>query len=153
MSSHRTHVTDNAAQLARLRALVARASDADLARPMPGGWTIASVLGHVAFWDQRALILIERWRRDAADAPGPIGAGDVDWINDAGKPLALAIAPRRAAELAVACADAVDRAVAALPDDFVARNAAAGHPISLDRAAHRREHLDEIEQVLATGRG
>jgi len=150
MSSHRSHVTDNATQLARLRALVARASDADLSRAMPDGWTVASVLGHVAFWDQRALILIERWRRDAADAPGPIV--DVDWINDASKPLALAIPPRRAAELAVAAAEAVDHVVSGLPDDFVARNAAAAHPISLDRAAHRREHLDEIEHVLG-GRG
>jgi hypothetical protein len=41
--------------------------------------------------------------------------------------------------------------VAALPDDLLAKNAAAGSPINLRRAEHRREHLDEIEQALARG--
>ena len=30
----------------------------------------------------------------------------------------------------------------------VARNAAAGNPVNLLRAEHRREHLDEIERTL-----
>jgi len=32
---------------------------------------------------------------------------------------------------------------------LLAKNAAAGSPIKLLRAEHRREHLDEIEQALA----
>jgi hypothetical protein len=56
--------------------------------------------------------------------------------------------PRRAADLAVAIADAVDRKAKALPDEFVVRNAAAGSPLNLLRAQHRREHLDEIERTL-----
>jgi hypothetical protein len=39
--------------------------------------------------------------------------------------------------------------VASLPDDRVARNAAAGNPLNLSRADHRREHLDEIERALS----
>jgi hypothetical protein len=50
--------------------------------------------------------------------------------------------------MAVAIAEAVDRRVAGLSDDRVAKNAAAGSPLSLDRAEHRKEHLDEIERVL-----
>jgi uncharacterized damage-inducible protein DinB len=37
----------------RLRELVATLSDADLAAPLGGGWTVAMALGHLAFWDGR----------------------------------------------------------------------------------------------------
>jgi hypothetical protein len=47
----------------------------------------------------------------------------------------------------VAIAEAVDRKVAALSYDFVAKNAAAGSPLNLLRAEHRKEHLDEIERL------
>lgn len=147
MAVDRSYVARNDVERARLKALVTRSSDADLARAMPAGWTVAAVLGHLAFWDQRILTLIEGWERGAP--PPPLERKeDVDWINDAGKPLLLALAPRTAAEVAVATAEAVDRRVAALPEDLVAKNAATGSPLSLSRAVHRKEHLDEIERVL-----
>jgi len=147
--SDRPYATDNDVERKRLASLVARLRDQDLARPMPGGWTIASVLGHVGFWDQRIIELIQTWRRAGVGSPPvPIDERSVDWINDAAKPFLLALAPRRTAELAVSIAEAVDRAVAELPEDFVAANRRAGSPINLDRAEHRREHLDEIEAAL-----
>ena len=147
MNVDRGYVNDNAKERARLTALVARLSDADLARPMAAGWTVASVLGHLAFWDQRILVLLEGWERSGA-APSANRDEDVDWINDAGKPFLRALPPRRMAELAVAIAEAVDRKLEALPDAFVRGNAAAGHPLNFTRAQHRREHLDDIEAAL-----
>jgi hypothetical protein len=144
MSIDRGYVAKNDAERARLKALVARASDADLAKPMPAGWTVAGVLGHLAFWDQRILTLLETWERTGV-APPLENAADVDWINDAGKPFLLALPPRKAAEMAVAIAEAVDKKVALLSDDLVARNVKAGTPLNLSRAGHRKEHLDEIE--------
>jgi hypothetical protein len=144
MSIDRGYVAKNDAERARLKALVARASDADLAKPMPAGWTVAGVLGHLAFWDQRILTLLETWERTGV-APPLENAADVDWINDAGKPFLLALPPRKAAEMAVAIAEAVDKKVALLSDDLVARNVRAGTPLNLSRADHRKEHLDEIE--------
>ena len=148
MSADRTYIARNDAERARLRALVARLSDADLARPMPGGWTVAAVLAHLAFWDQRIMVLLERWEQSPSAVPRLINEADVDWVNDAAKPHFLAMPPRRAAELAVAIAEAVDAKVAALPDDLLARNEAAGKPLLMTRAEHRREHLGEIEHVL-----
>jgi len=148
MNSDRTFIAHNNAERARLRALVARLTDADLGRPMPGGWTVAAVLGHVAFWDQRILVLLERWEQAPSAVPPAINEADVDWVNDATKPLLLAMAPRRAAELAVAIAEAVDAKVAALPDDLLARNEAAGSPLLMMRAEHRGEHLREIEALF-----
>ncbi len=148
MAVDRSHIAHNDAQRERLRALVERLSDADLARPLSAGWTIAGALAHLAFWDQRALVLLERWERGGPGAtPPPINHDDVDSINDAAKALCLALPPRAAARLAVSTAEAVDRKVAALPDDRVAANVAAGSPLNLLRAQHRREHLDEIERA------
>ena len=146
MSADRSYVKKNDAERERLRALVARARDADLAKSMPAGWTVAGVLGHLAFWDQRILVLLEAWERGVT--PPLEQAADVDWINDACKPLLLALPPRKAAELAVSIAEEVDRKVAALSDDMIAHNVAAGAPLNLTRAEHRKEHLDEIGRVL-----
>jgi hypothetical protein len=149
MAVDRLYVGRNTAERERLRALVSRMSDEELGRPLSAGWTIAGVLAHLAFWDQRILIVIERWERGGpGSAPGRINPDDVQWINDAAKPLWLALPPRAAARLAVATAEAVDQKVETLSDDLVAATAAAGHPLNLLRAEHRREHLDEIEHAL-----
>lgn len=150
MAVDRSYVAENQAQLARLRALVDRLSDQELAQPMPAGWTVAGVLAHLAYWDQRIVVLMDRWGADGRDTPPPlIDEAAVEWVNDAGKPLCLALPPRVAARLAVEAAVAADQRVAAASDALLAANAAAGSPISVSRAAHRREHLDEIERVRA----
>ena len=147
MSVDRGFVDENSKARARLKALVGRLSDADLARPMPAGWTVAAVLGHVAFWDQRTLVLLDTWETTGT-VPPRLRAEDTDWINDAGKPFFLALPPRQGADVALAIAEAVDRKIETLTDDVVTRIAAAGNPINLHRAEHRREHLDEIEAAL-----
>ena len=147
MSVDRGFVERNTKERTRLQALITRLSDADLARPLPAGWTVAAVLAHVAFWDQRILVLLAEWEKTGSPPPG-IHEAHVDWVNDAAKPLALALAPRRAAEMTLAIAEAVDRKIETLSDDLIQRNAAAGRPLSFDRAEHRREHLDEIEAAL-----
>ena len=146
MPVDRSYIVENAAELHRLRTLVERLRDADLARPTPGGWTVASSLAHVAFWDQRILFWLDRWER--GEAPRRLDEADIDWINDAGKPLCLALPPQVAARLTVEIAEQVDRRLAALSDERVSANKAAGDPLFLIRAHHRRTHLDEIERVL-----
>jgi uncharacterized damage-inducible protein DinB len=147
----RSHDAANATERRRLQALVARLGDDALRRPLAGGWTVAGVLAHLAFWDQRIVVLIETWRQQGLTAvPRRLDHADVDWINDAAKPMLLALPSRRAADLAVAIAEAADRAVESLPDAFVAANTAAGAPINLLRAEHRRDHLPELEQVLGS---
>ena len=148
MSVDRGFVEENRQARDRLAGLVGRLSDAELARPLPAGWTGAAVLAHVAFWDQRILVLLEQSQKPGARASSRIHEADVDWINDSAKALCLALPPRRAAELAVAVAAAVDGRIEALSDDFVTRNAATDPPINLHRAEHRRQHLDEIEAAL-----
>jgi hypothetical protein len=150
MATDRSYVAENQAQLARLRGLVDSMSDAELAQPLPAGWTVAGVLAHLAYWDQRIVVLMDRWGSDGRGTPPlPYDEAAVEWINDAGKPLCLALPPRVAARLAVEAAVAADARAAAASDALLAANAAAGSPLSMRRAEHRREHLDEIERVRA----
>jgi hypothetical protein len=152
MPIDRSYVEENRRELARLRALVDGLTDQELARPMPANWTVAAVLAHLAFWDQRIVTLVDRWGPDGRGAaPRAFDQAAVDWINDAGKPLCLGLPPRAAARLAVDAAEAADRGVAGLSEGQLAANEAAGRPLSVRRAEHRREHLDEIERALARG--
>ena len=107
MSVDRSYITENKAQLTRIQALLAGRSDAELACATTAGWTVAALLGHLTFWDQRALILLEQWEKAGAVPPAN-NEEDIDWINDAAKPMLLAVPPRRAAELWLSVAQAVD---------------------------------------------
>ncbi|MEK7836640.1 MAG: maleylpyruvate isomerase N-terminal domain-containing protein, partial [candidate division NC10 bacterium] len=62
----RSYVAPNRVERQRLQALAARLGDEQLSRPLAAGWTIAGVLGHLAYWDQRILVLIERWQQGGA---------------------------------------------------------------------------------------
>ncbi len=151
MTTDRSYVAENDAQLKRMRDLVGSMSDEELAEPMEAGWTVAGVLAHLAFWDQRVVTLVDSWGPDGEgtppDSPGSYDEWAVDWINDAAKPIILALPPRVAAQVAVDAAAAADSRVAALSDELLAENERKGLYINPLRADHRQEHLDEIEQM------
>jgi DinB family protein len=153
----RKYVTENDTERERLRKLVARMSDEELSRPMPGGWTVSAVLAHIAFWDARAIFYLDKWARGAEPGSADYDPEDVGRVNDSAKPLCLALPPRDAAKLALRLAEEADRKVKALSDEILAKIRAAGRsappnlqdpngaPFNLARAGHRREHLDDIE--------
>src|ERR1700730_17927 len=116
MATDRSYVAENQVQLARLRAFVDSLTDAELAQPMPAGWTVAGVLPPLAYGGQRLVVLRDRGGADArGPPPPPIEGAAVEWVNDAGKPLCLALPPRAAARLAVEAAIAGDHPPAAGP--------------------------------------
>jgi uncharacterized damage-inducible protein DinB len=141
----KSYIADNNRERERLKALVERLSDEQLSRPMPGGWTVAAVLAHMAFWDARALHLMDKWENGAEPSRDDWEPDNIDWVNDASKVLCLALPPRRAALLAVEVAEQTDRRVEALSDELLAKLIELGPPFNLSRAEHRKEHLDEIE--------
>jgi hypothetical protein len=139
------YTTRNTAWREKLAALTKRLGDADMARPAGGtGWTIGGLLAHLAFWDQRAVVLLSKWKTQNM-APSAI---DVDVVNEAMRPLCNAIPPRAVASMAVSCAAAVDRAIDELDAAFLARIEAEGTPVRLDRSAHREHHVAQIEKAL-----
>lgn len=145
-----SYVAANNAARERLRVLVERLSDEELTRPVAAGWTVSATLAHIAFWDARGLFFMDRWERGIAPSAADYEPEDVDWINDASKPLCLALPPRAAAQLALRLAEETDRKVEALSDGLLANIEAAGlqPPFSLSRAEHRMEHLDGIDHSL-----
>ena len=140
----KTFAIENARERARLSAVVARLSEDDLRMSLDGNWTVAIALAHLAFWDQRALALLRRWRAGGV-SPSPI---DVEITNEALLPTWSALQPRAAALAAVSAAAAVDHELETAPAALIAEIERLGERSRLYRSMHRRQHLDEIETVL-----
>jgi len=150
MTDDRSYIAANTRERERLRALVERLDDAALSGPVNEYWTVAGVLGHIAYWDIRVLVLAEKIDRGEPWAPGD-AEPEGDWLNDSTRPLIHAIAPREAAQLALRIAEETDARVAELPLNRVWPRDPES-PINAVRAEHRREHLDEIEAALRARR-
>jgi len=143
----RSYVAENEAERARLKAVVDRLTDADLARPMSEDWTIGVGLMHLAFWDGLSLAKFEEWER-TGDIQIPPMRDMVDGINQAMLPWWRTIAPAQVRHAVVAAAEAVDRKAATLPAPIIEAILEL-RPQSLMSANHRRQHLDQIERALA----
>ena len=144
-------VERNRRELDRMRAIVAGLSDTDLTRRVHEHWTVAGILGHIAFWDGRVLALTGKLERGVPFSESDSEPEDVDWINDAARPLIHAVEPRRLADLALGTAEETDRRVASLPAARMWPQDPES-PINALRATHRGEHLDQIEAALSSER-
>jgi len=132
----------------RLVALTQRLSDEDLARSTDYGWTVAALLAHLAFWDQRMLMILHRWQTEGFDS-SPMDTGVV---NDSLRVICHALEPRKAIELCLSSAEAVDAEFEKLTPDQVKQMeehaAATETQFRMNRGLHRSAHLDDIEQLL-----
>ena len=134
----------NDAERVRLAALIAWLSDEDLIRPLPGGeWTVADTLGHLAFYDRRAQVLLEKFLREGV-SPAPY---EYQSLNDALLPMLRRMAPRAIAEEALAAAEAADTAAARVSPELLAE-IETRNEVAPDRWKHRKMHVDDIEAAL-----
>ena len=140
----KTFLASNQRQLERLRQLAGAMTDEELVSPMPAGWTPASVLAHLAFWDRRALLLIDQWKQSGFRE----SSIDTDLINEVTRAFFISLPPREAVRLALENAEAIDQALAGLDDAFLEGMTAQGRAVQIDRGRHRAGHLDEIAQTL-----
>jgi hypothetical protein len=148
-TADRSYIEENARELERLRALVDRLGEDELRRSVNERWTVADTLGHIAFWDGRALWLGQKLSRGETFTPSDDEPEDVDWINNAARPLIHAIPSRDVGPLALRIAEETDQLMASLPPDRVYPGDPRS-PVSALRADHRGEHLDQIEAALQT---
>jgi hypothetical protein len=146
MLMDRSYVAENEAERARLQAIVARLTDADMARAMSEQWTVGVGLMHLAFWDRLSLAKFEEWERTGAVQMPPL-QDMVDGINQAMLPWWRTIAPAQIRHEVIAAAEAVDRKAQTLPAPIVEAILAV-RPRMLARAVHRHQHLDQIERAL-----
>jgi hypothetical protein len=140
----RPFVLENAQERERLLSLAARLTEKELSLPLGNGWTIAVALAHLAFWDQRSLFLMRKWKKSGVEL-SPI---DIDLTNDSLLSLWLALPPRTAAKLAVSSAEAIDRELEEATPDLIAAIESLGEKSRLYRSVHRKLHLDQIEEIL-----
>ena len=145
----RKYVTENNRERERLMKLVHKLSDTELKLVIyKEGWTIAVVLGHLAFWDERRRVMLKIWKeKGVANSPYI-----EDIVNDTLIPLLLAIPPRKAAEVAISTAFALDKELEELSPEMIMSIEALKEPYALNRALHRKQHLDEIEAFLEQNR-
>ena len=115
---NRSFAAENTKERDRLIALAGRLTDQELRLPVGKDWTIAVALAHLSFWDQRALLLLRRWRKSGTVAASPI---DIDLTNDSLLALWSALPPRSAADLAVSSAEQIDRELEEAPADLIAK--------------------------------
>ena len=140
----RPFVAENAKAHERLCSLVARLTDEELSLPLGNDWTIAVALAHLAFWDQRRLVLMRKWKQSGVEL-SPL---DIDVTNDSLLPIWRAIPPRAAADLAVSSAEAIDRELQEASSDLIDAIEGLGEKFRLYRSIHRKLHLDAIDEVL-----
>ena len=145
-------IQENDESRRRLATLVRSLSDQDLARSTDYGWTVAALLAHLAFWDQRVVVILKRWKETGLDL-SPI---DSTAVNDALKVLCHALDPHTAVELCLACAEAADAELTALTPDLVKKieehTEATATQFRMDRSLHRNGHLKDIELLLQQNR-
>lgn len=147
MSEDRSYIDQNTRERERFRALVDRLDEKELRAPVNEHWTVAAVFGHIAFWDARVLSLADKLERGVPFSTSDTEPEDVDWINDASRPLIHAIPPLEAAQLALRIAEETDARVATLPVDRLWPRDP-DSPLYALRASHRGEHLDDVEASL-----
>ncbi len=135
----------NAAATDRLRELVQRLTDADLDRPLGGGWTVKATLAHLAYWDRFAGAALQQWQRSGCT---PSGEGDGAFINRAGLADWLAVPSQYVRSSVIEAAQATDRAAALISDSLHAAIEAGGEAWALNRHLQRSEHMEQIERAL-----
>ncbi|MGD0725624.1 MAG: maleylpyruvate isomerase N-terminal domain-containing protein [Spirochaetia bacterium] len=135
----------NSAERAHLDRVIARLSPSDYGRPAGGpGWTIGGLLAHLAFWDNRALVLLAKWKKEGI-GPSLI---DTDVFNESMRPLCNAVPVEVIAKMAVETAAAIDEEIDSLSPDFLAKVERDGTPVRLNRGLHRSHHLAQVEKAI-----
>ena len=143
MTLDRSFVQLNRASTERIRGLVKRLSEKDLQHPMPDGWTVASALVHIAFWDRRVLYALDMTERE-----GKLVTPQIEtFVNDIALPLFAAIPPSAAARLAVDTAQSLDKRLEGFSQDRIEELYNFNKRWVL-RALHRGEHLDDVDAAL-----
>ena len=133
--------------LLRLRNVVGGLSSDDLARTIPSnGWTVATTLAHIAFWD---LWVITRWedfeRRGSFEE---IPSAVLDFVNTAAADQWAALPPEFARREVIDVAQRVVGRIESLSEEAIRAAVESGRIAMADRTLHWNPHLDEIEAVL-----
>jgi hypothetical protein len=131
--------------LERLRRL-ASLSEAELAKDIGNGWTVLTVLGHIAFFDR---MLVLRWDTyEKEDLFAEMTPNHFDLINYAGAADWSSLPPQDAAARCVDDAERAVKRIDALPERAVAVALETNRVALLERMLHWYPHLQQIETAI-----
>jgi hypothetical protein len=109
---------------------------------------VAALLAHLAFWDQRVLVLLRRWKDNGVDE-SPV---DSQALNDALRPLLIAMDPRTSIRLCLTSARDVDAELENISPSLLERIEellrTTPTQFRVNRSLHRNGHIDDIEMLL-----
>jgi DinB superfamily len=148
MMNIRDFMEENQASRQELAELIGRLDERSFQCAVGRGWTVSTLLCHLAFWDQRVLFLLREWQRGGLEVCR-LSSLAVNSINEAVKAISQAVPGPVAGRLALDSAAAVDSQLAEISEALVDQIASAGFERFLKRSLHRREHLQKIEEALA----
>ena len=139
----RSFIELNRASRERMRKLAESLTDEQMQTRVGEHWTVAIVYVHLAWWERRALCVLDMTQR-----AGKLTYPELDIvINDISLPLWEVIPPREAVRIALESAEAVDQRLEAYPVNLLEEV----HNLYkrwVFRALHRNEHLDEADETL-----
>lgn len=143
----RTFVAENQAARQELAALIARLDEHSFQCAVGSGWTMSTLLCHVAFWDRLALSVLTK-SENGGEQPTRLIPQSIDSINEAVSAVSQAVPGPAAAKLALNSAADVDRLVEGIGGELCDQIVQAGFGRFLGRSLHRREHLRKIKEAL-----
>lgn len=135
-------LASNSTSTERLTALVTRLTPQDLQRSLGGNWTVAFALAHLAFWDARQVAALHRFANGHGFPAEDYAA------NATLEAIASTFNPATLGPAAVTAAEQLDATVESLTLQQLVELRSAGLAYAVERAPHREEHLQQIEDVL-----
>jgi hypothetical protein len=141
------YTKQNDQQRRRLLALGASLAPEQWNARLPNGWTVATLFGHLGFWDRVTLAQIQRYEREGVV---PV-KNDFHLLNGVLAALFERLSPEQCRAWAVDAAEALDARIAALPPALVVEIIAKDGERRIHRHIHRRHHLDHVEALLRQG--
>jgi Mycothiol maleylpyruvate isomerase N-terminal domain len=138
------HSRQNTEERRRLAALGASLTASQWSGRLANGWTVAALFGHLGFWDRVTLALIERYEREGVV---PVKS-DFHTLNAVLAALFERMSPEQCFAWAVEAAEALDARIEALAPVLVAEIIEKDGVRRIHRHIHRRNHLDQVEQLL-----
>jgi hypothetical protein len=143
MAMDRSYIENNRASRERMRALVAHVTDEGLQTRVGEHWTVGIVYAHLAWWDRRVMVVLDRSEKE-----GKLYIPEIDIVvNDLSLPLWAAIPPRKAVEIALDTAELLDERLEAYPSALL-EEIYNYNQRWVVRSLHRNEHLDEAQTAL-----
>ncbi|MGH7760518.1 MAG: DinB family protein [Candidatus Dormibacteraceae bacterium] len=142
MSEHGERNREGLERLRRISSL----SDAELAMDTDGGWTVATVLGHMAFFDRMLILRWDIYEGDGSFAE--LTPNHFDLINHAGAGDWSTLPPSAAVARCITAAELAVARIEALPEKAVAAAQETNRVALLERLVHWYPHLDQIEGAI-----